>query len=162
VRPPKPAQVLDPSTLIRLQEKADAVFVHSALVDYAVRVVFATRQPAQHGLPDIAPLIQYGASPRASLGIVRAARALALMRGRDYALPQDLVDIIPDVLRHRLVLSYEALADDIPPERIVDRIMQVVALPTVAPRQSASSPIDFATVPAAVAAAAPLPAWPRP
>jgi MoxR-like ATPase len=83
------------------------------------------------------------------------------MRGRDYVLPADLVDIVPDVLRHRLVLSYEALADDVAPERIVDQILQSVPLPTVAPRQSASAPVEFATVPAA-AAAAPLPAWPRP
>ena len=150
VRIPTPAQVLDPTQLIRLQDKADAVFVHNALVDYAVRLVVATREPAAHGVPDVAPLIQYGASPRASLGIVRAARALALMRGRDYTLPQDLADIAPDVLRHRLVLSYDALADDIPADRIVDRIIQSVPLPTVAPRQSAAArPTDFILPPAA-------------
>ena len=93
-------------------------------------------------MPDVAQLIQYGASPRASLGIVRAARALALLRGRDYALPQDVQDIAPDVLRHRLVLSYDALADDIPADQIVDRIMQTVPLPTVAPRQSADPAAD--------------------
>ena len=76
----------------------------------------------EHGMPDVAQLIQYGASPRASLGIVRAARALALLRGRDYALPQDVLDIAPDVLRHRLVLSYDALADDIPADHMVDRV----------------------------------------
>ena len=73
--------------------------------------------PAEHGMPDVAQLIQYGASPRASLGIVRATRALALLRGRDYALPQDVQDIAPDMLRHRLVLSYDALADDIPADQ---------------------------------------------
>ena len=138
VHTPVANQVLDPQELTRLQEKADAVFVHNALVDYAVRLVFATREPARYGVPDVARLVQYGASPRASLGIVRAARALALMRGRDYALPQDLVDIAPDVLRHRLVLSYDALADDIPADQIVDRVLQAVPPPTVAPRQSAS------------------------
>ena len=76
-------------------------------------------RPAEHGMPDVAQLIQYGASPRASLGIVRATRALALLRGRDYALPQDVQDIAPDILRHRLVLSYDALADDIPADHIV-------------------------------------------
>jgi MoxR-like ATPase len=162
VRIPTPAQVLDPTQLIRLQDKADAVFVHNALVDYAVRLVVATREPAAHGVPEVASLIQYGASPRASLGIVRAARALALMRGRDYTLPQDLADIAPDVLRHRLVLSYDALADDIPADRIVDRILQSVPLPTVAPRQSATArPTDFVLPPAAPTASAPLPAWPR-
>jgi MoxR-like ATPase len=163
VRPPEPARILDPVRLSRLQEKADAVFVHNALVDYAVRLVFATREPVKYGVPDVAQLIQYGASPRASLGIVRGARALALMRGRDYALPQDLSDIAPDVLRHRLVLSYDALADDIPADRIVERVIQAVPLPTVAPRQSASpAPQDF-VVPPAPPPNGPvaLPSWPR-
>ena len=88
-------------------------------------------------MPDVAQLIQYGASPRASLGLVRATRALSLLRGRDYALPQDLQDIAPDVLRHRLVLSYDALADEIAPDTIVERVLATVPLPTVAPRQSA-------------------------
>ena len=165
VKPPVANPVLDPAQLMRLQEKADSVFVHNALVDYAVRLVFATREPAAHGLPDVAKLIQYGASPRASLGIVRAARALALMRGRDYALPQDLQDIAPDILRHRLVLSYDALADDIPPDHIVARVLQAVPLPTVAPRQSAQpTPTDFVTPsggPVPGSNPAPLPAWPR-
>jgi MoxR-like ATPase len=114
-------------------------------------------------------LIQYGASPRASLGIVRATRALALLRGRDYALPQDLLDIAPDILRHRLVLSYDALADDIPADQIIERILSTVALPTVAPRQN-STPVVAAVggnhnggypqpqTPAVVQAAA----WPTP
>jgi MoxR-like ATPase len=97
--------------------------------------VLATRAPAQHGMPDVAQLIQYGASPRASLGIVRATRALALLRGRDYALPQDVQDIAPDILRHRLVLSYDALADDIPADHVVARIMQMVPPPQVSSRQ---------------------------
>jgi MoxR-like ATPase len=165
VRAPSPTQILDPTTLVRLQQRADSVFVHNALVDYAVRLVFATREPARFGVPDVAQLIQYGASPRASLGIVRAARALALMRGRDYALPQDLADIAPDVLRHRLVLSYDALADDIPADRIVDRVMQAVPMPTVSPRQSAvpAPQTDFVLPPAPAPNGGPqaLPAWPR-
>jgi len=138
VSTPEPATVFAPSDLVALQQKADQVFVHNALVDYAVRLVLATRNPAEHGLADIAQLIQYGASPRASLGIVRATRALALLRGRDYALPQDVQDVAPDILRHRLVLSYDALADDIPADHIVNRVLAAVPLPTVAPRQSAS------------------------
>jgi len=137
VKTPEPQAVLTPDELMGLQSKADEVFVHNALVDYAVRLVLATRSPAEHGMPDVAQLIQYGASPRASLGIVRATRALALMRGRDYALPQDIQHIAPDILRHRLVLSYDALADDIPAEHIVDRVLSTVPAPTVAPRQSA-------------------------
>jgi MoxR-like ATPase len=163
VKIPSATQILDPAQLMRLQEKADAVFVHNALVDYAVRLVVATREPTASGVPDVAPLIQYGASPRASLGIVRAARALALMRGRDYTLPQDLLDIAPDVLRHRLVLSYDALADDIPADRIVERILQSVPLPTVAPRQSASPTgrTDFVVPPTAPTTPPQLPSFPR-
>ena len=134
---PEPSQVFEPADLLTLQAKADEVFVHNALVDYAVRLVLSTRKPAEYGMPDVASLVQYGASPRASLGIVRAARALALLRGRDYALPADIQDVAPDVLRHRLVLSYDALADGIPAEQVVDRVLATVPLPTVAPRQNA-------------------------
>ncbi|WP_432836961.1 AAA family ATPase [Dactylosporangium sp. CA-092794] len=139
VKTPEPAAVLTTQELMALQDKADDVFVHNALVDYAVRLVVATRAPAEHGLSDIAHLIQYGASPRASLGIVRASRALSLLRGRDYALPQDVQDIAPDILRHRLVLSYDALADDIPADDIVRRVLAAVPPPTVAPRQQATT-----------------------
>ncbi|GLY93658.1 MoxR family ATPase [Actinoplanes sp. NBRC 103695] len=138
VSPPEPKPVFTPADLIALQRRADQVFVHNALVDYTVRLVLATRAPAQHGMPDVAQLVQYGASPRASLGIVRATRALALLRGRDYALPQDLQDVVPDILRHRLVLSYDALADDVPADHIVGRIMQSVPMPSVASRQGAT------------------------
>jgi MoxR-like ATPase len=140
VSPPEPTPVFNPSDLIALQRKADEVFVHNALVDYAVRLVLATRAPGDHGMPDVAQLIQYGASPRASLGIVRATRALALLRGRDYALPQDVQHIAADILRHRLVLSYDALADDIPADTIVERVLAAVPLPTVTPRQN-SAPV---------------------
>jgi MoxR-like ATPase len=139
VKTPEPVAVLTTEELMALQDKADDVFVHNALVDYAVRLVVATRAPAEHGLSDMAHLIQYGASPRASLGIVRACRALALLRGRDYALPQDVQDIAPDILRHRLVLSYDALADDIPADDIVKRVLAAVPPPTVAPRQQATT-----------------------
>ncbi|NUR26708.1 MAG: MoxR family ATPase [Catenulispora sp.] len=137
VAAPRVSPILNPVDLIGLQARADQVFVHNALIDYAVRLVTATRAPAEHGMPDVGQLIQYGASPRASLGLVRAVRALALLRGRDYALPQDIQELAPDVLRHRLVLSYDALADDVPPDSIVARILESVPLPTVAPRQQA-------------------------
>ena len=93
------------------------MFVHHALVDYVVRLVVATRTPDEHGLPDVGGWVAYGASPRATLGIVAAARALALVRGRDYVLPQDVLDVAPDVLRHRLVLSYDAVADEVAGDR---------------------------------------------
>ncbi|MFI6784327.1 AAA family ATPase [Micromonospora sp. NPDC050276] len=148
VAAPEPTAVFDTPELIALQRKADQVFVHNALVDYAVRLVLATRAPAEHGMPDVAQLIQYGASPRASLGLVRATRALALLRGRDYALPQDVQDIAPDILRHRLVLSYDALADDVPADHIVQRVMSTIPLPAVAPRQQAT-PSSMAPPPGA-------------
>ncbi|WP_127784779.1 MoxR family ATPase [Rhodococcus sp. X156] len=140
VRAPEPQQVLTPDELVRLQDVAAQVFVHHALVDYVVRVVAATRTPADLGLTDVAGWIGYGASPRATLGAIAAARALALVRGRDYVLPQDVVDVLPDVLRHRLVLSYDALADEIPVEHVINRVLQSVSLPQVS-----SQPVPLVT-----------------
>ncbi len=131
VTPPQPKQILNTGDLLRLQEIAAGIFVHHALVDYVVRIVTATREPDKFGMPDAKAWIAYGASPRASLGIIAASRALALVRGRDYVIPQDVVEVIPDVLRHRLVLSYDALADEVSAETVINRIMQTVALPQV-------------------------------
>ena len=132
VVPPEAKPILDPAELVRLQKVASTVFVHHALVDYVVRVIAATRNPGALGLTDVAGWIAYGASPRASLGIIAASRALALIRGRDYVVPQDVLEIVPDVLRHRLVLSYDALADEVSPEDIITKILQTVGLPQVA------------------------------
>jgi len=134
VTPPQAQRVLDPEELIRLQKVAANTFVHHALVDYVVRVIAATRNPLDFGMTDVANWIAYGASPRASLGIISAARAVALIRGRDYVVPQDVVEVIPDVLRHRLVLSYDALADEVTPEDVIKRVLQTVGLPQVAPQ----------------------------
>jgi MoxR-like ATPase len=152
VNPPQPKQVLAPGDLLAMQDVAANNFVHHALVDYVVRVVTATRRPEQFGMPDAKAWIAYGASPRASLGIIAASRALALVRGRDYVVPQDVVEVIPDVLRHRLVLTYDALADEISAETVINRILQTVALPQVnaIPQQGHSVP---PVVPAAAAAA---------
>jgi len=133
VVPPVAQQVLPVGELVRLQNVASNVFVHHALVDYVVRLVFATRTPAEHGLTEVAGWLSYGASPRASLGIIAAARALALVRGRDFVVPQDVIDVSADVLRHRLVLSYDALADGIPVEVILGRLLQAIPLPQVSP-----------------------------
>jgi MoxR-like ATPase len=135
VQPPRARQVLDPAVLLDLQAAADAVFVHDAVVDYAVRLVLATREPASAGLADVAPLVALGASPRATLGLVAAARALALLRGRSYALPQDVYDVSRDVLRHRVLLSYEALADGVDADGVVERIVRTVGAPRVTPTQ---------------------------
>ena len=137
--PPVAQQVLQPAELSRLQTVATRVFVHHALVDYVVRLVVATRTPAEHGLADVAGWVAYGASPRATLGIVAAGRALALIRGRDYVLPQDVLDVAPDVLRHRLVLSYDAVADQVPIDHIISRVLATVPLPQVTARPQAPS-----------------------
>jgi MoxR-like ATPase len=138
VEPPVANPVITTEELGRLQQTAGRVFVHHAIVDYIVRVVVATRRPAEHGMADVAQWVSYGASPRASLGLVAAGRALALMRGRDYVLPQDVLDVAVDVLGHRLVLSYDAIADGVPASHAVRRVLQTVPLPQVAPRQRAA------------------------
>jgi len=132
---PRASQVLSLDDLVRLQEAADAVHVAPAVADYAVRLVLATREPAAHGLPELAELVMWGASPRASLGLVAGGRALALMRGRNYVLPQDVFDVAPDVLRHRLVPSYEALAQGLSVEQLLARLLSTVHAPVVAPSQ---------------------------
>ena len=163
VEPPVADQVLTPADLMRLQDQASRVFVHHALVDYVVRLVLSTRTPKEHGMPDVAGWVSYGASPRASLGMIAASRALALMRGRDYVLPQDVLDIAPDVLRHRLVLSYDALADGVPAEHVVRRVLQTVPLPQVSPRQRAGGPpVPVLPAPPPVGPAPNRPAGPHP
>ncbi|MFI6510268.1 AAA family ATPase [Streptosporangium sp. NPDC050855] len=133
---PVPRGVLDPRRLLALQAAVDDVFVHHAVAEYAVRLVYATREPARFGLADVAPLLTYGASPRATLGLVAAARALALVRGRDYVLPEDVADLARDVIAHRLVPSFDALADDVSPREIVDRVVAAIPVPRVAPGQT--------------------------
>jgi MoxR-like ATPase len=115
--------------LAALQALCREVYVDPSLVHYAVKLVSATRTPDKHGLKDTARLITYGASPRATIGLVEGARALALLRGRSYALPEDMVDLVPDVLRHRLVLSYEALSEGLTSDALVERIMKTVPAP---------------------------------
>ncbi|MFF5243406.1 AAA family ATPase [Streptosporangium sp. NPDC000095] len=132
---PVSRQVLDSERLLELQRAVDDVFVHHAVAEYAVRLVYATREPARFGLADVAPLLAYGASPRATLGLVAAARALALLRGRDYVLPEDVADLAGDVIAHRLVPSFDALTDDVPPRRIVDRVVTAIPMPRIAPGQ---------------------------
>jgi MoxR-like ATPase len=146
VNPPHAAQVLSADDLTRLQHASDAVFAHRAIVDFAVRLVQATRAPAEHGLGDLTAAIEYGASPRASLGLVAAGRALALLRGRDYVLPQDVVDVSVDVMRHRLVLSYEALADGVLVDDLLARVVATVPPPRLAPSQDDTAPSGIQVV----------------
>jgi MoxR-like ATPase len=152
VNPPHANRVLSLDDLVTLQSAADGVFAHRAVVDYAVRIVHATRSPAEHGLGDVVGMIDYGASPRASLGLVAGARALALLRGRDYVLPQDIVDVAPDVLRHRLVLSYEALADGVSIDNLVTKVLATVPAPRLAPSQDTTA-VDGIDVPSVASTA---------
>ena len=130
VRPPTARNLLDPRRVLELQEQADAVFVHNLVAEYIVRLVLATRAPADFGLPDLTPVIQIGASSRATLGLTASARALALIHGRDYVLPTDVQSVARDVMSHRLVLGFDAVADNISPAQVIERIVAMVPAPT--------------------------------
>ena len=129
--PPQPRQLLDPAQILELQAAADAVFVDHRVRAYAVRLVTATREPGSEGLDHLAPYLDLGGSPRASLALVRGARALAVMRGRTYAAPEDVHALFHDVLRHRVVLSYEALAAEVRPDQVLDAILAAIPQPDV-------------------------------
>jgi MoxR-like ATPase len=116
-------EVLDLPDLVRFRGAAEAVHVDREVATYAVRLVDATRHPEDHGMDG---LIAYGASPRASIGLVRSAQALALLRGRRHVIAEDVKDLAPDVLRHRLVLSYDALADRVKPDELLDQLLDSV------------------------------------
>ena len=124
-------RMIDGPQLLALQRAADAVYVDPALTEYAVKLARATRDPAAVGHPELARFVLFGASPRASINLILAGRALAFVRGRDYALPQDVRDLALDVIRHRLVLSYEALADNVSADDVLNQLLPAVALPEV-------------------------------
>jgi MoxR-like ATPase len=124
-----------------MQRQCRAGYVEPSLIQYAVRLANATRDPQRFGIADLSKYISYGASPRASIHLIEAARALAFLRGRDYALPEDLTDLALDVFRHRLVLSYEALAEGLTADEILVRLMRHVRAPDK-PLQHAKSPVE--------------------
>jgi len=119
---------------VALQQQVDRVYVDPALIEYAVRLTTATRTPALVGLDKLSRYVTYGASPRSSISLVLAARALAYIRGREYVVPEDLNDLALDVLRHRLVLSYEALSDEVTPDLILSKILANLPMPEPAGR----------------------------
>ena len=127
--PAKAEHVVTPSELIEGRKIINQIYVADKIKDYIVDVVFATREPAKHGLKDLAPLIEYGASPRASIALNLAARAHAFLRHRGYVTPEDVKAIGPDVLRHRIVLTYEADAEEVTSEQVVRRVFEVVEVP---------------------------------
>ncbi len=136
---PEPQQVLTPEQLLLLQDEAATAFVHHAVQDYAVRIVMATRSPAEWGLHDLASHVDLGASPRATLGLIAAARGYALLHGRRFVVPRDVFEVAPEVLRHRLLLTYDALADGVRVDDVVTRVLATVAPPRVAPHQDDST-----------------------
>lgn len=121
--------VADTAQLQALQRSCRAVYVDPSLMQYAVRLVSATRRPDKYQLPELAKYLTYGASPRATIGLIEGARALAMLRGRSYALPEDMIDLVPDVLRHRLVPSYEALAEGLTADDLVQRVLKKIPVP---------------------------------
>jgi MoxR-like ATPase len=130
VDPPTASPVLNPQMILSLQRQAQDIFVHNLVAEYIVRLVLATRTPAEFNLPDLTSVIQIGCSPRATLGLVAASRALALIHGRDYVLPTDVQAVARDVMAHRIVLGFDAIADNIVPAQVVDRILAMVPPPT--------------------------------
>jgi MoxR-like ATPase len=124
-------RVLSPERLIEAQHATAEIFVDRAVNEYAVSLCAATRDPGHYGLGDIAHFIEYGASPRGSINLIHAGRAMALLRGRGYVLPEDVSSLAHDVLRHRLVLTYEALAEDIDADTLIDRVLDAVHEPRV-------------------------------
>ncbi|MFJ9391818.1 AAA family ATPase [Nocardioides sp. NPDC101246] len=132
-QPPRAEQILDAAALRHLQSRADQVFVHHAVAQYAVKLVMATRTPHAYGLRHLESLLAYGVSARGSLGLITAGRALALLRGRDYVLPGDVADLAGDILAHRLVLTFDAEADGVDPRAVVDAVLAVVPQPRATP-----------------------------
>jgi MoxR-like ATPase len=124
-------QTLTTAQLVALQKEADKVYVDPALMEYAVRMVTATRKPAEVGLGELQKYIMFGASPRASINLILTGRALAFVRGRMYALPQDVLDMALDVMRHRLVLSYEALSENVTGDDLLNKILDRIPIPVV-------------------------------
>jgi MoxR-like ATPase len=123
------AAVASTEQLGALQRDCRAVYVDPSLIQYAVRLVAATRRPDKHGLADLGKYLTYGASPRGTIHLIEAARALAFLRGRSYALPEDVTDLVADVLRHRLVLSYEAMSDGMTPDQLLQRVVRQLPPP---------------------------------
>ncbi len=123
------AAVSSTEELAALQSECRKVYVDPSLIKYAVKLAAATRDPAQHGLPELAKFLSFGVSPRGPIHLIEGARALAFLRGRSYVLPQDVVDLVPDVFRHRLVLTYEALAEAMTADALIHRFLRKIPAP---------------------------------
>ena len=131
---------LSAADLLAFREEVDEVYVDRAIVGHAVQLADATRNPADYGLTDVAGYVDYGASPRGPIGLIQSARALALLRGRRHVLTSDVRDLAADVLRHRLVLSYDALSEGVSADHVLGRVLEAVPAPGAAPAQTAMPP----------------------
>jgi len=123
------AAVSSTEDLAAAQRECRNVYVDPSLIKFAVKLAAATRDPAAHGLPELAKFLSFGVSPRGPIHLVEGSRALARLRGRSYVLPQDVVDLVPDIFRHRLVLTYEALAEGIHADELIHRFLRRVPAP---------------------------------
>lgn len=141
-------KVLTPEELVALQAETDKVYADPALIEYSVRIVTATRDPKRYGLQELQKYIAFGASPRASINLILTARALALVRGRTYVLPQDVYDLVLDVCRHRMVLTYEALSDGVTADKIIMKVMDKIPIPVVPLQDKVPAPASAPPVPA--------------
>jgi MoxR-like ATPase len=139
---PRGEQVLTTAQLLELQTLVSEVFMHEAVQDYAVRLVLATRDPARWGFENLAPLIALGSSPRGTIGLLAAARAIAVLRGRRFIVPQDVFDVAPEVLRHRVTLTYDALASGVQPDDVLREILSKVTAPRIATRTETAVHVD--------------------
>jgi MoxR-like ATPase len=126
---PTSSPVVEPAAIVRARSLCTRIYVDEKLKDYILSIVFATRQPKEHNLADLAPLLRYGASPRASIYLLTAARAMAFLRRRGFVIPEDIKELAPDVLRHRLILSYEAEAEELTTDDVVKRVLEGVEVP---------------------------------
>ena len=158
VSTPSTSEIVSLAELKKYQSLADEVYVDTAVAQYAVDLVMATREPTRRGLADLGPMLEFGVSTRATLGLVSAGRALALLRGRSHTTSQDVFDVAREVLRHRLMLSYEALAKGLTADDILTRILAHVPAAAISPTESAkTAPATLPAPPTPVSPAVPGP-----
>jgi MoxR-like ATPase len=127
--PEAPKAIIDTETIVRVRQVVNTIYVDDKIKDYVLDIIFATRDPNASGMSDLRPLIEFGASPRATIFLMRAAKAHAFLRGRGYVTPDDVKQVAPDVLRHRLVVTFEAEAEDITPSKIIQQVINRVEVP---------------------------------
>ena len=126
---PRIAPVVEPADIVKARELCKSIYIDRKLKDYILDLVFATREPAKYGMPELKPLIRFGASPRASINLTVAVRAMAFLKRRGFVIPEDVKELAADVLRHRIILSYEAEAEEMSTDDVIQRILASVEVP---------------------------------